>query len=108
MTAEVVRTMLPAAFVTERTMAGTVVDVVMAWPREFVVVISVATDAVSRAVVSTERVNVLPPDVMTVGTSAMTKAPLEVGTAKVLVLPPSTYSVDKVVEVSAEAGAETD
>ena len=45
---------------------------------------------------------------MTVGTSAMTKAPLEVGTAKVLVLPPSTYSVDSVVEVSAEAGAETD
>jgi len=103
-----VRTTLPAAFVTERTMAGTVVDFVMAWPSEFVVVISVAIEAVSRAVVKTERVNVLPSDVMTVGTTAMTKAPLEVGTAKVLVFPPSTYSVDSVVEVSAEAGAETD
>ena len=90
MTGEVVRTTLPAAFVTDSTMAGTVVDVVMAWPSEFVVVIRVAIDAVSRAVVRTERVNVLPPDVMTVGTSAITRAPLEVGTAKVLVLPPAT------------------
>lgn len=101
------RTTLPAAFVTERTMAGTVVDFVMAWPSEFVVVISVARDAVSRAVVKTERVNVLPPDVIMVGTSAIIKAPLDVGTAKVLVLPPATYRVDKVVEVSAESGAES-
>jgi len=100
--------MLPAAFVTDRTMAGTVADVVMAWPSEFVVVMSVAMDAVSWAVVKTELVNVLPPDVMTVGTSAITKAPLDVGTANVLVLPPATYRVDKVVEASKEAGAETD
>jgi hypothetical protein len=102
---DVVRTVTPAELTTESTSAGTVVRVVTAWPREFVVVMSVTTEAVSRAVVRTERVKVLPPDVIIVATWAMTRAPLEEDTAIGLVDPEAMYSVDKVAaEASAEEG----
>jgi len=80
--AEVVRTALPCALVTERTTAGTVVEVTNDWPAALVVVMAVATEAVSRRVARAELVIVLPPEVIVVGTLAMIRAPLELGTAR--------------------------
>lgn len=96
------RTVAPAELMTESTRAGTVARVVTAWPSEFVVVMSVTTESVSRAVVKTERVKVLPPEVIVVGTWAMMSSPLEEGTATGLVDPGAMYSVDN---AAAEDGA---
>jgi len=85
--------------VTERITAGTVVDVTNDWPAALVVVNILATEAVSRRVARAELVTVLPPDVIVVGTFAMTMAALELGTAKGvgLVEPEAIYRVESVV-----------
>jgi len=89
--------------VTDRTTAGTVVDVTNDWPARLVVVKRLATEAVSRRVARAELVTVLPPEVIIVATLAITMAALELGTAKGvgLVEPGAIYRVESALEEEA-------
>lgn len=89
-------------------MAGTVVDVTNDWPIWFVVVMTVATEAVSLRVASAELVIVRPPEVIVVGSLAITIAALELDTARGvgLVEPAAIYRVESVFGALDEEASE--